>query len=143
MFIHPKIPSRKAVNRLSTTGLCLHGRARAGGSLRQTTQCWESGSSSRQQHMESSNQEIKQRLWRSWRLYSFICSARSDNTHHLACRQHNPSVSRLGAAVNEGAGSESQEISAGNQHVTVLLSPSGKGRNKQNPRHPLTSMEKN
>lgn len=28
-----------------------------------------------------------------------------------------------------------------NQHTTVLLSPSGKESSKQNPRHPLTSME--
>lgn len=45
--------------------------------------------------------------------------------------------------MNEGIGSENQEVSLGNQHVTVLLFPSGKGRNKQNPRHLLTSMEKN
>lgn len=53
--------------------------------------------------------------------------------------QHVP----IRAAENERTGSESQENSIGNQHVMVLLSPSGKGRNKQNPRHPLTSMQKN
>lgn len=41
------------------------------------------------------------------------------------------------------AGRDGRLLSMGNQHATVLLSSSGKGRSKQNPRHPLTSMEKN
>lgn len=39
------------------------------------------------------------------------------------------------------AGRDGRLLSMRNQHTTVLLSPSGKESSKQNPRHPLTSME--
>lgn len=106
----------------------------------------ESGSSSRQQNQKSSNQ-IKLKLQRSCRLYSFICSAHSDNSHQLT-QQQPLSLACLDQEQwwmkkqTQKAGRDGQSFSMGNQHTMVLFPPSEK-RSKQNPKHPLTSMDKN